>query len=56
MDIRNEVDIDEALGISRIKHMLYSPEDRRVYIVCNEMNGVLGFYLLYFSDTDPRDH
>ena len=53
---RNEVFIDEELGAESIKGIVHFEEDKQFYIVCNQMNSELGFYLIKFDEQNPQNH
>jgi hypothetical protein len=53
---RCEFYIDEELGVQAVKGIVHYEEDKKFYVVCNQMKGDLGFYLIEFDEENPKNH
>jgi len=42
-------DLDELFEIMAIKEIIYDNEDEDFYLLCNQKNGVIGFFLIKFD-------
>jgi hypothetical protein len=51
-----EVDIDEEYDVSCIKEIVLDEEDKQFYFLANKQNERIGFYLITFSQYDPKDY
>lgn len=38
-----------------IRNITYDDEDNKFYFLSNKRKGYLGFYLIEFNDTNPKD-
>ena len=50
------VDIDDLYKINCIKQIIYDIEDQNFYILANKFEGNHGFYIVKFSEDDPKDY
>lgn len=53
---KKEVDLDELHNIRDIRHILYDEEDKMFYFLCGKKNGIIGFFLVSFNESDPHDY
>lgn len=58
IDIENEeeVDIDEIYEIDGIRKVIHDPEDGVFYLLANEFQGKIGFFLLRLNEDHPRKY
>jgi hypothetical protein len=58
IDLKNkkELDLDEFHNITAIRFLLYDEEDKSFYVMCNRKNGIIGFFLFKFSESDPKKY
>lgn len=54
METKSEFDIDQYYNVIGVKYLIYHEETSLFYLVCNEMFGELGFYLISFSENKPK--
>jgi len=50
------VDIDELYKINCIKQIIYDIEDQNFYILANKFERNHGFYIVKFSEDDPKGY
>lgn len=50
-----EIDLDSKFGVTNVKQVVCEVEDGQFYFVANKYNGIIGFFLIKFSITDPND-
>lgn len=55
-DGSDEVDLDELFDIGSMKEIIHDEEDKVFYIVANKFEEKLGFFIVQFSDCNPRSH
>ena len=48
------VDLDQLWGFSNFKQIVYDKEDGDFYLLANKKNGIIGLYLMKFSEKDPH--
>ena len=53
MPNKKEIDLDDKYEIMDIRFLLYDEEEKVFYVLCNRKAGVIGFFLLQFSQDDP---
>lgn len=54
-ETREEVDLDELFDVDLIRNIIYDEEDHKFYFLSNKQGGSLGFFLVEFSQRNPRD-
>lgn len=53
-DDQTTMDLDDLFQSQAIKSVIYDIEDQEFYFLCNEKNGVIGFFLIKFNWDNPR--